>query len=145
MSATSRPIEPGLTVVSAARTIGEGDISLFAGLTGDFTPIHIDEEFARNTQHGTRIAHGPHTMAAAVGLATHTGIFGERVIGMVNLNWDFMGVVKVGETIRSRVTVESIRPTSKSGRNMATYAFEVLNQRDEVIQRGRMLVLVRAD
>ena len=83
--------------------------------------------------------------AAAVGLATHTGIFGDRVIGMVNINWDFMGVVKVGETIHSRVTVEEIRPTSKPGRDLATYAFEVLNQRDEIIQRGRMKVIVRAD
>ena len=145
MSFTSRPIEQGLTVVSAARTIGEGDVSIFAGLTGDFTPIHIDEEFAKSTQHGTRIAHGPHTMAAAIGLATHTGIFGERVIGMVNINWDLMGVVKLGDTIRSKVTVEEVRPTSKPGRNLATYAFDVLNQRDEVIQRGRMKVLVKAD
>lgn len=145
MSGISRPIEPGLTVVSAARTIGEGDVSIFAGLTGDFTPVHIDEEFAKTTPHGTRIAHGPHTMAAAIGLATHTGIFGERVIGMVNINWDLMGAVKLGDTIRSRVTIEAIRPTSKPGRNLATYAFEVLNQRDEAIQRGRMLVVVKAD
>lgn len=145
MSATSRPIEPGLTAVSASRTIGEGDVSIFAGLTGDFTPIHIDEEFAKTTQHGTRIAHGPHTMAAAIGLATHTGLFGDRVIGMVNINWDLMGVVKLGDTIRSKVTVEEIRSTSKPGRNLATYLFDVLNQRDEIIQRGRMKVLVRAD
>ena len=70
MSATSRPIEQGLTVVSASRTIGEGDVSIFAGLTGDFTAIHIDEEFAKTTPHGTRIAHGPHTMAAAIGLSS---------------------------------------------------------------------------
>jgi len=145
MSAISRPIEQGLTVVSAARTIGEGDVSIFAGLTGDFTPIHIDEEFAKTTPHGTRIAHGPHTMAAAIGLATHTGIFGERVIGMVNISWDLMGVVKLGDTIRSKVTVEAIRPTSKPGRNLATYAFDVLNQRDETIQHGRMMVIVKAD
>jgi acyl dehydratase len=145
MSASSRPIEQGLTVVSASRTIGEGDVSIFAGLTGDFTPIHIDEEFAKTTPHGTRIAHGPHTMAAAIGLATHTGIFGERVIGMVNISWDLMGVVKLGDTIRSKVTVEAIRSTSKPGRNLATYVFDVLNQRDETIQRGRMMVIVKAD
>jgi acyl dehydratase len=145
MSATSRPIEPGLTVTSASRTIGEGDVSIFAGLTGDFTPIHIDEEFAKTTPHGTRIAHGPHTMATAIGLATHTGVFGERVIGLVNINWDLMGAVKLGDTIRSKVTIEAIRPTSKPGRNLATYGFDVLNQRDEVIQRGRMMVIVKAD
>lgn len=145
MSDISRPLEAGLTVTTAARTIGEGDVSIFAGLTGDFTPIHIDETFAKTTQHGTRIAHGPHAMAAAIGLSTHTGIFGERVIGMVNLNWDFMGVVKLGDTIHSRVVVQEIRPTSKPGRNLATYAFEVLNHRDETIQRGTMRVIVTAD
>lgn len=145
MFTSSRPIEQGLTVVSPSRTIGEGDVSIFAGLTGDFTPVHIDEEFAKTTPHGTRIAHGPHTMATAIGLATHTGIFGERVIGMVSISWDLMGVVRLGDTIRSKVTVEAIRPTSKPGRNLATYVFDVLNQRDEIIQRGRMMVIVKAD
>jgi acyl dehydratase len=139
------PLTIGHTVVSAGRTIGEGDINLFAGLVGDFTPIHIDETFAQASMHGARIAHGPHTMSTAIGMATHTGLFGERVLGMVNLNWDFSGVVKIGDTIRSRVTVEELRPTSKPGRGLATYLFEVLNQRDEPIQRGRMKVIVRLD
>lgn len=139
------PLTIGHTVVSAGRTIGEGDINLFAGLVGDFTPIHIDETFAQASMHGARIAHGPHTMSTAIGMATHTGLFGERVLGMVNLNWDFSGVVKIGDTIHSRVTVEELRPTSKPGRGLATYLFEVLNQRDEPIQRGRMKVIVRLD
>jgi len=138
------PLTIGQTVVTAGRTIGEGDVNLFAGLVGDFTPIHIDETFAQASPHGTRIAHGPHSMATAIGMATHTGLFGERVIGLVNLNWDFAGAVKLGDTIRSRVTVEALRPTSKPGRSLATYAFEVLNQRDETIQRGRMMVIVRS-
>jgi acyl dehydratase len=140
-----RPLIVGDSVETAGRTIGEGDISLFAGLVGDFTPIHIDQTFAQSTPHGTRIAHGPHTMATAIGMATHTGLFGERVIGLVNINWDFSGAVKVGDTIRSRVTVEEVRPTSKPGRGLATYGFEVLNQRGEPIQRGRMKVIVRLD
>lgn len=131
--------------MSPGRTIGEGDIALFAGLVGDFTPVHIDETFAKASPHGTRIAHGPHSMATAIGMATMTGLFGERVIGLVNLNWDFAGAVKVGDTIRSRVTVEEVRPTSKPGRSLATYGFEVLNQRDEPIQRGRMKVVVHSD
>ena len=139
------PLTVGHTVVTPGRTIGEGDVNLFAGLVGDFTPIHIDETFARASPHGTRIAHGPHTMATAIGMATLTGLFGARVIGLVNLNWDFAGVVKLGDTIRSRVTVEALRPTARPGRSLATYAFEVLNQRDETIQRGRMMVIVRSD
>ena len=139
------PLTVGHTVVTPGRTIGEGDVNLFAGLVGDFTPIHIDETFALASPHGARIAHGPYTMATAIGMATLTGLFGERVIGLVNLNWDFHGVVKLGDTIRSTVTVEALRPTSKPGRSLATYAFEVLNQRDETIQKGRMMVIVRSD
>ncbi|MBP0440208.1 MaoC/PaaZ C-terminal domain-containing protein [Tianweitania sediminis] len=140
-----RQLEVGQTVTTPGRTIGEGDVNLFAGLVGDFTPIHIDETFAQTTPHGTRIAHGPHTMATAIGMATHTGLFGERVIGLVNISWDFSGAVKIGDTIHSRVTVEELRATSKPGRGLATYAFEVVNQRTETIQRGRMKVVVRTD
>ena len=52
--------------------------------------------------------------------------------------------MKIDDTIRSRVTLEEQRPTSKPGREIATFVFEVINQNDQVVQRGRMLVLVRA-
>ena len=72
-------------------------------------------------------------------------ILGERVIGLLNLYWDFSGAVKIGDTVRSRVTVETLRPTSKPGRNVGVFVFEVSNQNDTVVQRGRMTVLLRAD
>jgi acyl dehydratase len=135
-------LEQGLSVVTPGRTIGEGDINLFAGLVGDFTPVHVDAAFAATTPFKGRIAHGPLAMATAIGMLTQTGILGEKVIGLVNLNWDFSGPVMLGDTIRARVTVEQLRPTSKPGRSLATFAFEVINQREEAIQRGRMLVIV---
>lgn len=139
------PLTPGETFATAGRTIGEGDINLFAGLVGDFTPVHTDETFARTTPHGGRIAHGPHSMAVAIGLFTQLNILGERVIALLNLNWDFAGAVKIGDTVRARVTVDSIRPTSKPGRTVGIFAFTVLNQNDATIQSGRMSVLLSAD
>jgi acyl dehydratase len=138
-------LEQGLTLMSPGRTVGEGDVNLFAGLVGDFTPIHVDQSVAEKSPHGTRIAHGPLVLATAIGMSTHTGLFGERVIGVVNINWDFPGAVKLGDTIRSRVTVTEVRATSKPGRNLATFAYDVLNQRDEIVQRGQMKVIVHAD
>lgn len=140
-----RPLRSGETVVTQGRTIGEGDINLFAGLVGDFTPVHVDDVFARSTPFGGRIAHGPLAMATAIGLLTQTGLLGERVIALLNLNWDFSGPVKIGDTIRARVTVESLRPSSKAGRSVATFRFEVVNQQEVVVQTGRMLVLVRSE
>lgn len=142
---TANPLEVGQLFLTPGRTIGEGDISLFAGLVGDFTPIHVDDVFAKSSPFGARIAHGPLAMSTAIGMFTHTGVLGERVIGLVNLNWDFSGPVMVNDTIRSRVCVEEIRPTSKPGRSLASFAFEVINQDEKVVQRGRMLVVVRAD
>jgi acyl dehydratase len=142
---TMRALTPGETFSTQGRTIGEDGINLFAGLVGDFTPVHTDEVFARTTPHGGRIAHGPHTMATAIGLFTQMNLLGERVIALLNLNWDFSGVLKIGDTVRARVTVETVRPTSKPGRNVGIFVFEVFNQHETVIQRGRMTVLLRAD
>ncbi len=44
--------------VQVAKTVGETDVYLFAGVTGDFAPNHVDEEFMRKTRYGRRIAHG---------------------------------------------------------------------------------------
>jgi acyl dehydratase len=140
-----RPLNAGDAVVTQGRTIGEGDINLFAGLVGDFTPVHVDDVFARSTPFGARIAHGPLTMATAIGMLTQTGLLGERVLALLNLNWDFAGPVKIGDTIKARVTVEALRPASKPGRSVATFRFEVVNQEDATVQTGRMLVLVRSE
>jgi acyl dehydratase len=139
------PLRAGDRVTTPGRTIGEGDINLFAGLVGDFTPIHVDAQFAATTPFGARIAHGPLAMSTAIGMLTQTGILGERVLALVNLNWDFSAPVMLGDTIRARVHVAELRPTSKPGRNLATFEFEVINQRDVAVQKGRMLVVVRAE
>lgn len=137
-------IEPGARYTSQGRTISEGDIMTFCGLSGDFTPIHCDAEFARSTPYGERTAHGPLVMSVAIGLSTPSGLFGDRVIGLVNCTWDFAGPVRIGDTVRSEVVVDSIRPSSKPGREVATYRFTVRNQRGEDIQSGCLIVVLRA-
>src|SRR5579859_3818807 len=70
---------PGTAVVSPGRTIEAADINAFAGLTGDFYPLHVDEEAARATRFGGRIAHGPLTFSMAVGLVGLSGFYGDAV------------------------------------------------------------------
>ncbi|HKD75739.1 MAG TPA: MaoC/PaaZ C-terminal domain-containing protein, partial [Ktedonobacterales bacterium] len=102
------PLTPG-------RTIGESDITIFAGLVGDFTPIHTDAHYASKTQFGGRIAHGTLTMSTAIGLLTQLNLLGEGVIALLNLNFDFKGVVMIGDTIYARVTPAEVRKSSKPG------------------------------
>ena len=84
---------PGETVISPGRTVEAADINLFAGLTGDFYPLHVDEEKAAQTRFGGRIAHGPLTFSVAVGLV---GLFdqlgqlfaGQRIVQRREPEWE---------------------------------------------------------
>lgn len=126
------------------RTIGEGDVNLFAGLVGDFTPIHVDESFARQGPFKTRVAHGPLTMSVAIGLLAQMNILDESVLGLLSVQWDFSGPVRLGDTIRARVTVLEARRSSRSGAGVVTFGFDVMTGEGSPVQRGRMTVLIKA-
>jgi acyl dehydratase len=125
------------------RTVGEGDITNFAGLVGDFTPIHVDEHYAKQTRFGGRIAHGPLTLAMAIGLLTQLNVLGESVVGLLNINWDFQGAVKIGDTVYATIDIGELRKTSKPGTGVVKFCFNVANQRAETVQTGSMTVLMR--
>ncbi len=127
------------------RTITEADIVAFAGISGDFTPIHVDAVFAATTPYGARTAHGPLVLSSTIGMATHLGIFGDRVIGMVNLNWDFKGGVRIGDTIHGEIEIAEVRKSSTPGRGVVTYTFDVVNQHGETVQAGQLIAVVRLD
>ena len=133
----------GTAIVTGGRTVGEGDIATFAGLVADFTPIHVDESYAAKTQFGGRIAHGPLAMSMAIGMLTQTNLLGDSVLALLNLNWDFKGAVKIGDTVHARVTPSESRLTKKPGAGVVKFAFEVINQHDETVQTGVMTVLMK--
>jgi 3-hydroxybutyryl-CoA dehydratase len=89
-----------------SKTVSETDVYLFAGITGDFNPAHVDEEYARKTYFGTRIAHGllPAGFISAV--------MGNRLPGPGSIylrqELTFLGTVKIGDTITARVEVVEI-------------------------------------
>ena len=114
-----------------------------AGLVGDFTPIHVDAAYAAKMPFGGRIAHGTLTMSTAIGLLTQLNLLGDGVISLLNLNWDFKGVVLIGDTIYARVTPAEARKSSRPGAGVVKFGFEVVNQRDETIQTGTMTVLMK--
>ena len=65
----------GEALVSGRRTVDGGDVSRFAGLTGDFNPLHTDAEFAKTTPFGARVAHGILTLAMSNGQQNLGGWF----------------------------------------------------------------------
>jgi len=136
--------EIGHTQATRGRTIGEGDISQFAGLVGDYNPLHVDEEFCRNTPYGGRIAHGPLTLSVAIGLMSQLNMIDGTAIGLLNVAWDFTGPVKIGDTVHARVTPLEKRAAKKPGRGIVKLGFEVVNQRAEVVQSGSITLLMKA-
>ena len=137
--------EIGAVLTSRGRTIGEGDITQFAGLVGDYNPLHVDEEFCRRTtDYGGRIAHGPLSMSVAIGLMSQLNLIDGTALGLLEIGWTFSAPVRIGDTVRTHVTPLSARPTRAPGRGVLKLGFDVLNQRDEIVQRGTITLLMRA-
>jgi acyl dehydratase len=136
--------EIGDTWESPARTITEADLVIFAGFSGDFNPIHTDEEWAKTTQFGGRIFHGPGVFAIATGLESRLGLKEGTAIAFLGMTWNLKDAVRIGDTIRVRETVAECKPSSsKPDRGIVTFDVQVLNQRDEVCQEGQWVVMFR--
>ena len=98
-------------------TVTETHVVTWAGLTGDWVPLHVDAEYAAASEFGERIAHGPLTLALALGLATRSGIFGTCVLAWLGLDGLRAPLpVRFGDTIHAELFVRERRPTSKPGR-----------------------------
>ena len=98
-------ISEGMTAVFS-KTVTEADIVLFAGITGDTNPVHLDEEFAKATMFKGRIAHGMLTAGFV------SAVFGTKLPGpgciYLSQSLKFKAPVKIGDTVKARVTVSAI-------------------------------------
>jgi len=126
------------------RTITEDDLGTFAELSGDFNPLHMDAEFAAASIYGRPIAHGALVLSLAVGLRQRTGLFDGTLMGLLEIrSWRFLRAVGVGDTIRVVSEVTGLRETSKPDRGVITQRVEVWNERDELVEEGELVALLR--
>jgi len=133
----------GDVIISPTRTMTEADITFFAGLTGDNNLMHMDEEFARRSIFGTRIAHGLLGLSMGMGLFQRLGMLSASGMAYLGVSkWEFLKPIKIGDTIHSKAEVLSKRETKKPDRGLITFGMSVYNQRDEEVQRGEHLLMV---
>ncbi|HLA88473.1 MAG TPA: MaoC/PaaZ C-terminal domain-containing protein [Anaerolineales bacterium] len=133
----------GQSVKTAGRTIGEDAIFSFAGLSGDYNQIHTDAVFASKTQFGQRVAHGLLGMSIAVGLIMQTGLLEGTVLAFREINeWKFVKPFFIGDTIHALLSISEIKGLPRIGAGALIASVEVLNQKDEVCQRGKLNLLV---
>jgi 3-hydroxybutyryl-CoA dehydratase len=136
-------VEIGQTFLSGGRTVTEADIVNFAGFSGDFNPIHMDHEFAKQTPFRRPIAHGLGIFSIGSGLAVHSPPM--RTLAFLRVKeWNFVGPIFVGDTIRisSKVLDKTIRGRGRRGE--IQWYRSILNQDDKIVQDGVLVTMVEA-
>jgi acyl dehydratase len=137
-------VEVGFQFDTPRRTITEADLVGFAGVSGDFNPLHTDAVFAAGTIYGSRIAHGALVLSVATGLRQRTGLFDGTLLGLLEIrNWRFLAPVRIGDTIRVRNEVIALEETSKPDRGIMVQRVEVVKQDDAVVQSGEFVLMLQ--
>jgi len=134
--------EEGMALETQGRTITEADIVAFAGLSGDFNPMHTDATYAAGTQFEQRVAHGLLGLSVASGLSYQLGFMDGTVLAFTGLEWKFRAPIFIGDTIRARVKVTKKREMKAAGGGFVSFDVQVVNQDDKVTQKGEWTILV---
>ena len=131
---TFEEIEIGATD-SFSKTISESDVYLFAGLSGDFNPMHVNEDYAKNTPFKTRIAHGPLTQSLIA------PVLGTKLPGLgtiaLEIRTRFRAPTYIGDTITATAKVSEKLPEKKWIRLVLSWT----NQTGKLVAEGEVLVM----
>jgi acyl dehydratase len=123
----------GACMHTRGRTITESDLMTFAGLTGDFTELHTNEEYARTTRFGQRIVHGALVFSISIGLTTRTNLLDDTIVAFARVDHlRFVRPVFIGDTIRVVKRVMAVEPSAIDHGTLAFHT-RVLNQHDHVV------------
>jgi len=122
-----------------ARTVTETDIINFAGVSGDFHPLHVSDPFGEKAGYGEKIAHGNLVFAIAETIA---GELNQHAISYGHDNLRYVRPVTIGDTLSARREVlEKTDYDDEMGRIL--YEYEATNQRDETVMIDNHIMLVR--
>ncbi len=116
---------------------------MFAGLSGDYNPLHTDQTFAEKTPFGQRIAHGMLVTSISTGQGQTLGIFEGTTLALMEQSFKFKAPVFFGDTIRLKLTVESTKASSKGGKGIVFFRSDILKQDDTVVNTGTWTVMFR--
>lgn len=132
----------GDVCVSPSYLVTDERIKAYAELTGDYTPVHIDEEYAKTTPFGTRVAHGLLGLSIADGLKTQSEY---RFLPGMSLGWtwDFLLPIEINDTLHVRFTITGLRPSkSRPEWGIVILKSELINQHEDVVQKGEHRLMI---
>lgn len=138
-------LEVGMSFDSEPRTISDAEVASFCELSGDFHPLHTDDEFARRSPFGARLVHGAMVLSMATGMRSTLPFVGEPLVAFAEIrSWKFQKPVFIGDTLRAVTIISELTPTSKPGRGIVVQRVEMRNQDDEMVNSGDMVNLIRS-
>jgi acyl dehydratase len=135
-------IEMGAVMETRGRTITEADLVSFAGLTGDYNPMHTDAEYMKSSAFGQRVAHGMLTLSYAVGPAYQLGFMERTVIAFRGLEMKFSLPVFIGDTLHTELVVREKTEARRMGGGWVVLDVKIINQAGKTVQSGSWTVLL---
>ena len=124
---------------SSARTVTESDIVAFAGVSGDFNPLHVDATLAKQSLFGQRIAHGLLGLSIASGLRSPEQSF--AIMAFMSLDWKFTQPIFIGDTIHCISHVKQKKDLGGPG-GIVKIMRSLRNQDEAVVQEGQFTLMV---
>jgi acyl dehydratase len=140
-------LEEGQVFESTGRTVTETDMTFFSMLSGDWNPIHCDQDFASKTRFGERLVHGAYGIAIATGMMHALGVFEKSAVAMMSISdWKFIKPITVGMTLRLRLTILNFEEGTSKRVGRVNRRLQLVNEQDEVVQDGvsDMLILKKS-
>ena len=136
--------EIGREYTSQGRTITEADVVNFAGVSGDFNPLHTDEEFGKANQFGKRIAHGALGFIISNGLNNQMVIAEGTTIAFIECTVKYTAPLLIGDTVHIVVIPTEVIHSSKPGKGILKQLVKLVNQDERVIMESNQTLMVKS-
>ena len=134
----------GSEFVGAGRTLTESDLSIACMVSGDWHPIHSDENYAKERGLPGRLFQGSFGILIATGMATSLPHFSDDIVGATGIrDWTYRAPIFVGDTVHVRSVIFNKRVTSDGKRAVIERTLSLINQKDAVVQQGIAGTMVR--
>ncbi len=139
-------INVGESQRTEGRTVTQADIVNFAGLSGDFNPIHVNADHASKTSFKQPIAHGLLVLSIASGLFTQSEFnisIKPNIIAMMDIKWRFLKPVFINDTIYVKGEIIDKLKTKSNERGIVVNKRTVYNQKGEIVQEGEVKLMIK--